>query len=47
MLKRTWGENMIGNAGIHVVFGIGVRAAGALAFGGLIAATASIAFAGA
>ena len=45
MLKRTWGENIIGNAGIHVVFSIAYVLLG-LAFGGLIAATASIHSAG-
>jgi hypothetical protein len=41
MLKRTWGENIIGNAGIHVVFSIAYVLL-ALVFVAVIAAVSSM-----
>jgi hypothetical protein len=41
MLKRTWGENIIGNAGIHVVFGLGYVLLAAV-FAALFVASSSL-----
>lgn len=36
MLKRTWGENIVGNAGINVVFGLAMGLVMLLIFAGIV-----------